>query len=333
MRFLAHLLAPFLGSRRGGLGAFALGRARGGGLLALGRRRRRRLRLRGSRLRHRGRLGGGGGLGLALLRGALGAVAAEQPRRRELPELVPHHVLGDVHRDELVPVVHRQSVAHEVRRDRAAPGPRLEHLLLVLLVQDPDLLEERRLHVRALLDRACHYCVAFPRLRPRTMSFVDGFLRCRVFFPSTLPQGEVGGRPPEVLPSPPPSGWSTGFMATPRTRGRRPSQRVLPALPTESSSCSALDTSPIVARHSPRTMRISVERSRRVTWWPSFATTCTPVPAERHSWPPRPILSSTLCTVVPSGISNSGIAFPVRMSAPGPETTVSPTARPLGARM
>src|SRR5207248_3001961 len=25
-------------------------------------------------------------------------------------------------------------------------------------------------------------------------------------FPSTLPQGEVGGRPPEVLPSPPPSG-------------------------------------------------------------------------------------------------------------------------------
>src|SRR2546427_60821 len=114
-------------------------------------------------LRLRGRLGGGGGLGLALLRGALGAVAAEQPRRRELPELVPHHVLGDVHRDELVPVVHRQSVAHEVRRDRAAPGPRLEHLLLVLLVQDPDLLEERRLHVRALLDRACHYCVAFPR--------------------------------------------------------------------------------------------------------------------------------------------------------------------------
>src|SRR5947208_9834893 len=50
-----------------------------------------------------------------------------------------------------------------------------------------------------------------------------------------------------------------------------------------------------------------------------------PVPAERASWPPRPILSSTLCTVVPSGISNSGIAFPTRMSEPGPDTTVSPT--------
>src|SRR2546425_8090811 len=108
-----------------------------------------------------------------------------------------------------------------------------------------------------------HYCVAFPRFRPRTMSFVDRFFLCRVFLPSTLPHGLVGGRPPDDLPSPPPSGWSTGFIATPRTRGLRPSQRVLPALPIDSSSCSALPTSPIVAKHSPRIMRISVERSRR----------------------------------------------------------------------
>src|SRR6266566_8696050 len=178
-----------------------------------------------------------------------------------------------------------------------------------------------------------HYCVAFPRLRPRTMSFVERFFLCRVFLPSTLPHGLVGGRPPELLPSPPPSGWSTGFMATPRTRGLRPSQRDFPALPMESSSCSALPTSPIVARHSPRTMRISVERSRRVTKLPSFATTWALVPAPRHSCPPLPIFSSTLCTAVPSGISNSGIALPTRMSEPGPETTLSPTLKPLGARM
>src|SRR5215472_12531901 len=30
------------------------------------------------------------------------------------------------------------------------------------------------------------------------------------------PQGVTGWRPPEVLPSPPPCGWSTGFMETPR---------------------------------------------------------------------------------------------------------------------
>src|SRR5256886_11238655 len=53
-------------------------------------------------------------------------------------------------RDELVPVVHRQGVPHEVGRDRAAPRPGLEDLLLVLLVQGLDLHEERRLHVRPL---------------------------------------------------------------------------------------------------------------------------------------------------------------------------------------
>src|SRR5207253_9796605 len=110
-----------------------------------------------------------------------------------------------------------------------------------------------------------NYCVAFPRLRPRTLSFVDRFFLWRVFLPSTLPHGFVGGRPPDDFPSPPPSGWSTGFIATPRTLGLRPSQRLFPALPIDNSSCSALPTSPIVARHSPRTIRISVERSRSVT--------------------------------------------------------------------
>src|ERR1039458_1262251 len=33
------------------------------------------------------------------------------------------------------------------------------------------------------------------------------------------PQGVTGWRPPEVLPSPPPCGWSTGVIATARLRG------------------------------------------------------------------------------------------------------------------
>src|SRR5713226_8202027 len=95
------------------------------------------------------------------------------------------------------------------------------------------------------------YCVAFPRLRPRTMSLVDGFRRCRVFFPSTLPHGDVGGRPPDVFPSPPPRGCSTWFFVSPRTRGRRLSFLFNEAATTERSSCSAFETSPTVARHSP----------------------------------------------------------------------------------
>ena len=40
-----------------------------------------------------------------------------------------------------------------------------------------------------------------------------------------LPHGVTGCRPPEVRPSPPPCGWSIGFIATPRTLGRRPHNR------------------------------------------------------------------------------------------------------------
>src|SRR6266545_2811009 len=122
-------------------------------------------------------------------------------------------------------------------------------------------------------------------------------------------------------------------MATPRTLGRRPSQRLLPALPTESSSCSELPTSPTVARQRACTRRISLDRSRRVTYSPSLATTWALDPAVRAICPPLPILSSMLCTVVPSGISPRGSAFPVRLSVPGPESTVSPWLSPLGCRM
>jgi hypothetical protein len=57
------------------------------------------------------------------------------------------------------------------------------------------------------------------------------------------------------------------------------------------------------------------------------------VPAERTSWPPRPRFSSMLWIVVPSGMPFNGSALPGRMSAVGPDTTLAPTVRPLGARM
>src|ERR1700723_3032827 len=53
----------------------------------------------------------------------------------------------------------------------------------------------------------------------------------RVFAPSVGKPHGVCGWFPFTRPSPPPCGWSTGFMATPRLVGRRPCQRVRPALP------------------------------------------------------------------------------------------------------
>src|SRR5918997_1241125 len=90
--------------------------------------------------------------------------------------------------------------------------------------------------------------------------------------PSFLPQGLTWWRPPEDLPSPPPSGWSTGFIATPRTDGRLFFQRLRPALPIEISSASALPTSPTVARQVRGTIRISPDGSRSVAFEPSLAT-------------------------------------------------------------
>src|SRR5579863_7222475 len=75
------------------------------------------------------------------------------------------------------------------------------------------------------------------------------------------PQGVTGCRPPLVFPSPPPWGWSTGFIDTPRLCGILPIQRLRPALPRLTVSCSTLPTWPMVATHSTCTRRTSPEGS------------------------------------------------------------------------
>src|SRR5439155_27271778 len=90
----------------------------------------------------------------------------------------------------------------------------------------------------------CYFFLRFSRRR--TMNLLE-VLRLSRVRRSGLPQGVDDGRPPDALPSPPPSGWSTGFIATPRTFGRRPFHRLRPALPIETSSCSGLPTCPMVA--------------------------------------------------------------------------------------
>src|SRR5207245_7822754 len=112
---------------------------------------------------------------------------------------------------------------------------------------------------RALLQAARHGVpyLRSPRVRRRrTINFCDSLVVSRVR-PSGFPHGDTGWRPPDVLPSPPPSGWSTGFMATPRVCGRTPFQRLRPALPSEVSSASGLPASQAVARPSTDTRRLA----------------------------------------------------------------------------
>src|SRR5580765_2127726 len=82
--------------------------------------------------RRRSRLGG--------LLDLLAAVSLERTRERELTELVPDHVLGDVHRHELAAVVDGQRVADHFRGDRRAARPGLDDLLVALAIHRLDLL-------------------------------------------------------------------------------------------------------------------------------------------------------------------------------------------------
>src|SRR3954453_12928895 len=239
----------------------------------------------------------------ATTRSLLSGVEPERAGGRELAELVADHRLADVDGHVLAAVVHRERVTDHVGSDGRATRPRLDHLAFPGRVLRVHLLLQVVVDERALLQTAWHRCyLRAPRPRRRRMIISSDFLPFLRVRPSGLPHGDTGWRPPELLPLPPPSGWSTGFMATPRVCGRTPFQRLRPALPILISSASALPTSPTVARQSIATRRISVEGSRSVANCPSLATSWIEAPAPRPSLPPAPGLSSTLCTVVPTGM-------------------------------
>eukprot|EP00878_Enallax_costatus_P009123 GHUV01009537.1.p1 GENE.GHUV01009537.1~~GHUV01009537.1.p1 ORF type:complete len:135 (-),score=17.77 GHUV01009537.1:221-625(-) len=103
------------------------------------------------------------------------------------------------------------------------------------------------LHPRVSGMQKLLYLFFFRLLRGDSMYLLLCFFLFRVFFPfASSPQGEQLGRPPAV---PPPCGWSTGFIATPRTVGLIPRCLLAPALPSTLFLFCGLLTAPIVARH------------------------------------------------------------------------------------
>src|SRR6185503_6242151 len=105
------------------------------------------------------------------------------------------------------------------------------------------------------------------------MKRLEGLRGLRVLPPfASTPVADTGCRPPDVRPSPPPCGWSTGFMETPRLCGFLPSHRLRPALPCFTFLCSALPTCPMGALHRTCTFRISLEGSSICEYSPSLST-------------------------------------------------------------
>src|SRR5712691_3043866 len=202
-------------------------------------------------------------LGLLHLGLAIAGVAAEEPGRCELAELVADHLLGHEHGHVLTAVVDGDRVPDHLRKDRRGPRPGADHPLAAGGVHLLDALHQALLHEGPLLGRSAQR-FSFPRRRPRTINLSDSLCLRRVRLPSVgTPHGVTGWRPPLDFPSPPPCGWSTGFIAEPRTAGRLPCQRLRPALPPVTFSWSTFPTWPIVARQASSTRRISPDGSRR----------------------------------------------------------------------
>ncbi|KAI5013184.1 hypothetical protein ZWY2020_028138 [Hordeum vulgare] len=67
-----------------------------------------------------------------------------------------------------------------------------------------------------------------------------------------------------AFPSPPPWGWSTGFITTPLTTGRLPSQHLDPALPKLFWFTPTLPTCPTVAKQFWDTKRTSPDGNLKV---------------------------------------------------------------------
>src|SRR5262249_34199000 len=194
-------------------------------------------------------------------------MAVERPRRRELSELVTDHFFGHQHRNVLLAVVDAEGQPDELRQDGRAPAPDPDHLVTAGRARRLRFLEQITVDERTFPNRTRHDVLVyfFRAWRLAMMNLVVYLLR-RAFLPLVRkPHGVTGCRPPDVRPSPPPCGWSIGFIDTPRLCGMRPIQRLRPALPIETFMLSGFDTAPMVAMQRPCTSRCSAELSRRIT--------------------------------------------------------------------
>ena len=189
---------------------------------------------------------------------------------------------------------------------------------------------------RTLLDRTSAWLAPPLPAAANDLACPTPCSSCASGLPS-CPTGCVGWRPPLDLPSPPPSGWSTGFMATPRTLGRLPQPAVAAGLAERDRArarrCRPRPTVALAGR--PSTRRISPEGRRSVAvrallrhQLDAGAGRTAP------SWRRAPGFSSTACTHradrdvrAAAARCRDGCRRRARTSSR------SPTSRPCGARM
>src|SRR5208337_894100 len=91
-------------------------------------------------------------------------VPFELTGKAEFAQLVPHHVLGHIYRNELPSVVHGNRVPHHLRNNRRAPRPSPQHLLLVTRIHGFHFRRQVRIHERSFFCRTSHKSVLSSQL-------------------------------------------------------------------------------------------------------------------------------------------------------------------------
>ena len=88
--------------------------------------------------------------------GSVSTMALEGARRAEFTEFVAHHVFGHVDTDEVLSVVHHESMTHEVWCDHRRACPCLDRFLLRGIVHLVDFPEKLLIDERSFFERAAH---------------------------------------------------------------------------------------------------------------------------------------------------------------------------------
>src|SRR5260370_29398300 len=91
----------------------------------------------------------------------VGRMAVKRAGRCELAELVADHLLGHHHGDVLVAVVHPEGQPDELRQDRRATAPGLDHVVPARRPRSLCLLQQEAVDERPLPYRARHLSLAF----------------------------------------------------------------------------------------------------------------------------------------------------------------------------
>lgn len=131
-------------------------------------------------------------------------------------------------------------------------------------------------------------------------------------------------------PSPSLLGWASTLQKSNTNPGTQGSASIFSRPASEQSAGTTdivLCAGCLVNITAPSCSHQAAERYARPCQYPPFLTSVHEAPAARASWPPAPGRSSTLCTAMPTGMSDSGSVLPAGKAAQDADWSAALTGR------